>query len=119
MEISVALATDQRKVADCPRSMLLGSAVKLLIRAAVPVGGGGSGGVVFAPAGVTGCGAATGAFFLHPATETISNAPNAAAQSVRDFMFIGCAFPFSDNSPRILSLSLSTTPVEYCFRWWS
>jgi hypothetical protein len=93
MEISVALATDQRKVADWPRSMLLGSAVKLLIRTPRAAGGG-AGLFVGADVGVAGGGEATGAFFLHPATETISNAPNAAAQSVRDFMFIGCAFPF-------------------------
>jgi hypothetical protein len=73
--------------------MLLGSAVKLLIRTARPVGAG-VGVDTGADAGAAGGGDATGAFFLHPATETISNAPNAAAQSVRDFMFIGCAFPF-------------------------
>ena len=38
MDMSVALAMDQRSVADCPRSMVLGSAVKSLIRAAAAGG---------------------------------------------------------------------------------
>src|SRR5580692_11156491 len=98
--------------------MLRGSAVKLLIRTARLVG---AGGVLLdaAGAGAGGGGAATGAFFLHPATEKISNAPNAAAHSVRDFVFIGCAFLFSNNSSRILSLTLSTRPVGDCCPGWS
>jgi hypothetical protein len=43
IEMSVALATDHRSVADWPRSMDRGSAVKLLILGAPVDGGGGSG----------------------------------------------------------------------------
>jgi hypothetical protein len=71
------LATDQRSVADWPRSMFRGSAVKLLIRGAKAAGGGGGSG---AGAGAGG-GGATGAFFPHPA-DTINRVVNTAALSV-------------------------------------
>ncbi len=82
--MSVALAIDQRKVADWPRSMVRGSAVKLLMRAAEGVGGGGS--TTFAGAGGGGGGA--GAFFLQPATDKNSIPANTAALSVLIFIRI-------------------------------
>jgi len=79
---------DQRKVADWPRSMLRGSAVKLLIRAAdTPGGGGAAGGVVLV--GADGGGAvATGIFFLHPAEAASSTIANTAALSVLGLILI-------------------------------
>lgn len=84
MVISVAFATDQRSVADWPRSIFRGSAVKLLIRGASAAGGGGGSG---AGAGAGG-GGATGAFFPHPATDTSSKAVNTATLSVLWFNLI-------------------------------
>jgi hypothetical protein len=86
--MSVALAMDQRKVADWPRSMLRGSAVKLLIRGAdTPGGGGGGVGVVFV--GEDGGGAVvTGTFFLHPAEAASSTSVNTAALSVLGLILI-------------------------------
>ena len=78
---------DQRKVADWPRSMLRGSAVKLLIRAADAVGGGGAGGVVFVGADGGG-GGATGVFFLHPAEAANNTSVNTAALSVLGLILI-------------------------------
>jgi hypothetical protein len=68
MDMSVAPVMDQRKVEDCPASIVLGSAVKLLITGAaagggavaVGVGGGGGGG--------------GGTFFLQPTANNISAA---------------------------------------------
>ena len=65
MDMSVALLMDQRKVEDCPRSMVEGSAVKLLITGGlrraerVPVARGGGGG-----------GGGGGTFFLQPTAKT-------------------------------------------------
>jgi len=84
IEISVAFATDHRKVADWPRSMVRGSAVKLLIRAAAGGAGAGAG----AAAGAGGGGAGTGAFFLHAATDIRSAAVNTTAPSVLVFIRI-------------------------------
>ena len=62
MDISVALLMDQRKVDDWPRSMVDGSAVKLLtvlsptvgaVAGAVLGGGGGGGGTFFLQPGAT------------------------------------------------------------------
>src|SRR5580658_9197904 len=81
--MSVAFATDQRKVADCPRSMVAGSAVKVSIRAACGLGGGGGGGGAGAAAGGgAGGGGGAGVFFLQPAAATNNTAPNTAALSV-------------------------------------
>jgi hypothetical protein len=84
MEISVAFATAQRSVLCWPRSIEVGSAVKVSIRAAcgrAAGGGGGAGAGAGAGAGGGGAGGA-GAFFLQPATEIIKIAPNTAAVSV-------------------------------------
>jgi hypothetical protein len=62
MDMSVALLMDQRSVADWPRSMLDGSAVKLLMTARE--GPGVVDGGVFVTGGGGGGG---GGFFLHPA----------------------------------------------------
>ena len=78
MDMSVAFATDQRNVADWPRSMVLGSAVKSLIRTAAD-GGGGAGA---AAGGGGGGGGGTGAFFLQLAADTSKTAANTAALSV-------------------------------------
>ena len=67
----VASLTDQRRVADCPRSIELGSAVNCAITGAFD--GVGGGGVVTTGGGAAGGGAAaTGAFFLHPTANTTS-----------------------------------------------
>ncbi len=89
MEMSVALATDQLRVADWPRWMAAGSAVKLLILAACGLGGGGGGGggVVLVGAGGGGGGGA-GAFFLHPAAANNRIAQNAAVLRVLLFKVI-------------------------------
>jgi hypothetical protein len=79
------LAIDHRRVADWPRSIVRGSAVKLLMCAADGVGGGGS--VTFA-AGGGGGGAGAGAFFLQPATDKNSIVANTAALSVLVFIRI-------------------------------
>jgi hypothetical protein len=91
--MSVAFAMPQRNVADCPRSMLRGSAVKLSIRAAPATGGGGVGvGVLSALGG--GGGVDTGAFFgLHPAALISNNIVNTAALSVLGLILIW-GFPF-------------------------
>ena len=92
MDMSVAFAIDHRSVADWPRSMLRGSAVKLLIRAADAVGaGGGSGSLVGAGVGAGAVG--TGVFFLHPATLIISNIVNTAVPSVLGFSLISIVSP--------------------------
>src|SRR5258706_14282720 len=85
MLISIAFATDQRSVADWPRSMVRGSAVKLLIRGAEATGGGGS--TVLVGAGGGG-GGGRGPFFFHPATEKSSIEANTPALSVLLFIFI-------------------------------
>jgi hypothetical protein len=78
---------DQRNVADWPRSMLRGSAVKLLIRAADGAGPGGR--VVGVFVGADGGGAvATGVFFLHPAEAASSTIVNTAALSVLGLILI-------------------------------
>src|SRR5580658_18497 len=90
MDRSVALATDQLNVADCPRWMVCGSAVKLLMRAAWGLGGGGGGGggvSTLAGAGGGGGGGA-GAFFLQPAVASNNIAANTAAFSVLLFIRI-------------------------------
>jgi hypothetical protein len=66
IEISVASLTDQRSVADCPRSMELGSAVNCVIVGALG-GGGGGGGSGFATGAGGGGG---GGFFLQPTMNT-------------------------------------------------
>jgi len=71
MEISVAFETDQRNVADWPRSMELGSAVNWLI---VTADGALGGGAVTAGGGGGG-GAGGGVFFLHPAANKASRIP--------------------------------------------
>jgi hypothetical protein len=76
----VALPTDQRSVADCPRSMVRGSAVKLLIRTASAGAGGGSDGGFGVGAG--GGAVAIGVFFLQPDTDISSTVANIAALSV-------------------------------------
>ena len=66
----VASLTDQRRVADCPRSIELGSAVNCAMTGAFA---GAGGGVVTTGGGAGGGGAAaTGAFFLHPAANITS-----------------------------------------------
>jgi hypothetical protein len=86
--MSVALEMDQRKVADWPRSMLRGSAVKLLIRGAdTPGGGGAGGGSVLSPC-VGGGAVATGVFFLHPAEAASNTSANTAALSVLGLILI-------------------------------
>jgi hypothetical protein len=81
--MSVAFAIDHRSVADCPRSMLRGSAVKLLMRAAEEVGGGGE---FKSPRFVgwgAGCGLGIGVIFgLHPVAPTSNTIVNTAAPSV-------------------------------------
>ena len=67
----VASVTDQRRVADCPRSIELGSAVNCAITGAFE--GAGASGVVTIGGGAGGGGAAAkGAFFLHPAANITS-----------------------------------------------
>src|SRR5271155_4620555 len=82
MEMSVELPTDQRSVADCPRSMERGSPVKLLMRTARVAGGGGSSVFVGAAAGVGGGVFTIGAFFLHPAADMIKAAANTATPNL-------------------------------------
>jgi hypothetical protein len=74
IDMSVALLMDQLKVDDCPRSMVDGSAVKLLmvglstlatVSGAAAAGGGGGGG--------------GGTFFLHPEANAISTSANNTA----------------------------------------
>jgi hypothetical protein len=88
MDMSVAFATDQRNVADCPRSMVRGSAAKSLIRGAADGGGGAS-----ALGGGGGGGGGTGAFFLQPAADKSKTVTNTAALSVlvliRIFFLLG------------------------------
>jgi hypothetical protein len=73
MDMSVALLMDQRRVADWPRSMVVGSTVKLLITAASTRGGG-------AGAGAGGGGGGGGGTFLPQAdTKTISTNVSASA----------------------------------------
>jgi hypothetical protein len=72
IEISVALETDHRKVADWPRSIELGSAVNCAITGAA-AGGGGVGVDVDAEGG--GGGAGGGVFFLHPTANKASRTP--------------------------------------------
>jgi hypothetical protein len=71
--MSVASLTSQRKVADCPRSMVLGSAVNAEILGAL-----GGGGISFTSGLGGGGGGGGGAFFLQPSAiknrETASNA---------------------------------------------
>jgi hypothetical protein len=64
---SVAFDVDHRKVADCPRSIVDGSAVKLEITGDAAGGGATGVGVGF---GATGAGA--GPFFLQPAAKRIN-----------------------------------------------
>ena len=64
MLVSVELLTDQRNVDDCPRSMLPGSAVKLLMTGLETVGGG-----VSVRVGGGG-GGGGGTFFLQPDANT-------------------------------------------------
>jgi hypothetical protein len=86
MEMSVAFATDHRSVADWPRSMVRGSAVKLLIRV---VRAGGSGGGSTGLTGAAGAGVGAGAFFFpHPAGDKSSIEANTAAPSVLWLIFI-------------------------------
>jgi hypothetical protein len=68
--MSVASVTDQRSVADCPRSMEVGSALKEML------GAFGGGGVSFTAGGGGGGGAGGGTFFLHPAANNASSTPN-------------------------------------------
>ena len=75
MVMSVAFATDQRSVALCPRSMLRGSPVKLLMLGRLPESGGGSG---VARTGVAGGGGA-GAFFVQPAPSNAKPSVNPSA----------------------------------------
>jgi hypothetical protein len=77
--MSVEFPTDQRNVADCPRSMERGSPVKLLMRAVNGPAGGGSVGAVD---GAGGGGVGTGTFFLHPAAVSIRTAVNTVMPSV-------------------------------------
>jgi hypothetical protein len=81
------LEIDQRNVADCPRSMLRGSAVKLLIRAADGDGGGAGAGFVFV-GGAGGGAVGTGVFFLQPVEATSSTIANTAALSVLGLILI-------------------------------
>src|SRR5882762_4117753 len=73
MVTEVASVTDHRRVADCPRSIELGSAVNWAMTGALAVGG-----AVSRTAGGGGGGgaAATGAFFLHPAANITSKTLN-------------------------------------------
>jgi hypothetical protein len=69
-----ALLVAHRKVADWPRSIVLGSTVKLPITGLAGGGGGGGGG-----ASVFGGGGGAGTFFLQPsATKNIETTNNAA-----------------------------------------
>jgi hypothetical protein len=60
--------TSQRSVEDCPRSMLVGSAVNCVTVGAAGGGGGGGGGGV-----ATGAGAGGATFFLQPPAKTTSD----------------------------------------------
>jgi hypothetical protein len=75
MDTSVASLTDQRRVADCPRSIELGSAVNCPIVGGFGAGGGG-GASAFGGGGGGGGG---GAFFRQPAINTAKN--NASVQT--------------------------------------
>jgi hypothetical protein len=82
MDMLVEFATDQLNVADWPREIVCGSAVKLLIRAACGFGGGGGGGGGASTlAGGGGGGGAAGAFFLQPAAASNIIAANTAANT--------------------------------------
>jgi len=74
MEMSVAFSVLQRRVADCPRSMVEGSAVKTPITGFAG-GGGGGGASTFGGGG----GGGGGAFFLQPAANSIRDNPNITA----------------------------------------
>src|SRR5215472_15809662 len=118
--MSLALATDQLSVADCPRWIEDGSAVKLSMRGGCGLVGGGGGGSTLA-AGGGGGGGATGALFLHPSTATSIVAANTAALSVPLFslIFTSCLLSSVEISCwRNSSLSPSTTPVEGCSPAW-
>src|SRR5581483_6492818 len=78
MVMLVAFATLQRKVDDCPRSIVAGSAAKVSMRGGFGLGGGGGGGSSLGGGG----GGAVATFFLHPAAASKSIAANTAALSV-------------------------------------
>jgi hypothetical protein len=80
MVISVAFVTAQRSVADCPRSIVEGSAVKLPMEGFA--GGGGGAGASFGGGG----GGGGGVFFLHPVTT--SNKVSAMSRAHIFFLFI-------------------------------
>jgi hypothetical protein len=95
--MSVAFETDQRKVADWPRSTVEGSAEKLAID-----GRAGGGGGALVSAGGGGGGGGGGAFFLHPAANNRSNSANRMALKLRLFILVS-------------TLLISTTiAVIYC-----
>jgi hypothetical protein len=85
MLISVEFATDHRNVAACPRSIEVGSTVKLTTRAA-----GGCTSIVFAAsgAGLGGGGGVGGVLCPHPAAPINNAMVNTAALSVLIFVRI-------------------------------
>ena len=93
MLMSVALATDHRKVAAWPRSMEVGSTVKLAMRAA---GGGVAVVVGGAGFGAGGGGGGGGVLCPHPAAPINSAMVNTAALSVLVFVRI-FVVPFLTN----------------------
>jgi hypothetical protein len=85
IDMFVAAATDQRNVADCPRWIVVGSAVKESMRGGCALGGGGGG---VSTTGGGGGGGAAATFFLHPAVASKSAAANTTALSVLVFIRI-------------------------------
>jgi hypothetical protein len=81
MEMSVASDTDQRSVADWPRSIVPGSAVNCL----AGFGGGGAG-ASFGGGGGGGGGGST--FFLHPAANNIKETDSNTALTFPVFILI-------------------------------
>jgi hypothetical protein len=79
IDMFVAAATVHRSVADWPRWMVVGSAVKLSMRGGWAFGAGGGGGASTTGGGG---GGAAATFFLHPAAASKSVAAHTAAPSV-------------------------------------
>src|SRR5574340_1722247 len=88
MDTLVASVTDHRNVADCPRSIDVGSAVKDRIDGAA--GGGGGGGASTLGGGGGGGG---GVFFLQPTANNASIATSVTIQMTRNCLFRNMNLP--------------------------
>jgi hypothetical protein len=104
-EMSVASLTSQRNVADCPRSMVLGSAEKEM------AGAFGGGGTSFTSGFGGGGGGGGGAFFLQPAA-TINR--DTASSATLMFRLLILNLASWSSKPQSYSTSIWPTPAWYC-----